>query len=58
MLINRLIAYAIAVTPVSFEHACYFLEQLMVRVPGTDFLRRLIQRVLWPQGHLRSTNPS
>ena len=40
--VNRLLAFAVAASPVSFEHACYLLEQLWLQVPSTDNLYAFI----------------
>jgi hypothetical protein len=41
-LVNRLCGIAIATTPVIFQHACYFLEGLWLRVPWTNGLFKYI----------------
>ena len=37
-----MLAFAVAASPVSFEHACYLLEQLWLQVPSTDNLYAFI----------------
>jgi len=47
-LVNRLCGIAIGTTPVIYQHACYFLEALWVRVPWTSGLFKYIHEIVAP----------